>query len=162
MKNAMKTGILMFIVAGAGVATAQEAGHLNVMTTVHKEEVTIDDAGNRSTRLVDASKVVPGDEVIYTVTFANVSDVPAENVVITNPLPAELTYVDGSAFGPGSDIEFSVDGGKTFGKQEQLIVNSDDGERPALTRDFTHIRWVMAHEIAPGSQGVSRFRARLN
>ena len=162
MKNAMKAGIFLLFAASTVLATAQESGHLNVTTIVQKEQVTIDDAGKRTTRLVDATKVVPGDEVIYTVTFSNISDVPAENVVITNPLPEQLTYVDGSAFGPGAEIVFSVDGGKTFGRAGELTVSEDGVPRSATAQDFTHIRWVMATDIAAGSQGMSQFRARLD
>ena len=143
-------------------AFAQETGHLNVRTVVQKEEVTVDDDGNRQTRLVDAAKVVPGDEVVYTVSFSNISDEPAENIVITNPLPAELSYVDGSAFGPGAEVQFSVDGGTTFATAADLRVSEDGVSRPATPDDFTHIRWVIANEIAPGAQGIARFRARLN
>lgn len=162
MKNVMKAGLFFLLVASTGIASAQTSGHLNVTTTVQKEEVTIDDAGKRSTQLVDASKVVPGDEVIYTVTFSNIGDEPAENVVITNPLPEQLTYVDGSAFGPGAEIVFSVDGGKTFGNRADLVVTEDGVPRSATADDFTHIRWVMANDIPAGSQGMPRFRARLD
>ena len=149
---------LLFVAAGA---RAQD-GHLNVTTIVQKEEVTVDDDGNRRTRLVDADTVVPGDEVVYTVSFANISDQPAENVVITNPLPAELTYVEGSAFGPGAEVQFSIDGGTSFAAPDDLRVSDDGTERPATGDDFTHIRWVMTNVIAPGAQGLAQFRARLN
>jgi len=162
MKNVIQAGLFFLVLVSAGTARAQTSGHLNVTTTVQKEEVTIDEAGKRSTQLVDAAKVVPGDEVIYTVTFANIGDQPAENVVITNPLPEQLTYVDGSAFGPGAEIVFSVDGGKTFAKSSELTVNDAGVPRSATVKDFTHIRWVMAHEIPAGSQGMSQFRARLD
>ena len=162
MKNATKAGLFFLFVGSVAIANAQANGHLNVTTTVQKEEVTIDAAGKRSTKLVDAAKVVPGDEVIYTVTFSNIGDEPAENVVITNPLPEQLTYVDGSAFGPGAEIVFSVDGGKTFAKPVDLMVSKDGVQRPATAQDFTHIRWVMANDIPAGSQGMSRFRARLD
>ena len=162
MKNAIKAGIFLLFAASTAIATAQDSGHLNVTTIVQKEQVTIDEAGHRTTQLVDATKVVPGDEVIYTVTFSNISDVPAENVVITNPLPEQLTYVDGSAFGPGAEIVFSVDDGKTFGRPGELTVSEDGVPRSATAQDFTHIRWVMATDIAAGSQGMSQFRARLD
>ena len=154
------TAVFLFSLgAGAG---AQESGHLNVRTVVQKEEVTLDDDGNRRTRLVDATKVVPGDDVVYTVSFSNVSDEPAENVVITNPLPAELSYVDGSAFGPGADVQFSVDGGVTFAAPADLEISEGGVARAATADDFTHIRWVMGEEIAPGAQGIAQFRARLD
>jgi len=151
-------------VALTGLALAQEPeGHLNVTTVVQKEEVVIDANGQRNTKLVDAGKVVPGDEVVYTVTFANVSDEAADNIVITNPLPPEMTYVDGSAFGPGSDIVFSADGGKSFASPEKLLVPDEQGgQRRASPDEYPHIRWVMRDQVRAGAQGVAQFRARLN
>jgi len=161
MKYLLKLALIVpcFI---AAVAAAQQQGHLNVRTIVQKEEVTVNAAGETERHLVAADTVVPGEDVIYTITFENISDQPAENVVITNPISVDLTYVDGSAFGPGTVIEFSVDGGKTFAAQDHLMVATDAGERPAQADDFTHVRWTMQSDLAVGAQGVARFRARLN
>ena len=94
--------------------------------------------------------------------FSNVSDEPAENVVITNPIPEQLTYVEGSAFGPGANVRFSVDGGKSFAAADELVVSDGGNQRTAAADDFTHIRWVMTNVIEPGTQGMAQFRARLN
>lgn len=162
MKTTAKALAIVLLAASAANALAQDAGHLNIETVVQKEEVVVDDAGNRQTRLVEADTVVPGDEVVYTVSFANVSDEPAENVVITNPVPEQLSYVEGSAFGPGANVQFSVDGGKSFAAAKDLRVTKDGNEHSASAEDFTHIRWVMTNVIEPGSQGMAQFRARLN
>jgi len=144
------------------LAYAQETGHLKLMTVVQKEEVIVTDTGERKSELVPAEKVVPGDSVVYTITFENVSDESADNITITNPVPENLSYVAGSAFGPGTVIEFSVDGGQQYGAPESLFV-SDNGEtRQATADDYTHIRWVLQDELAAGAQGMARFRARLN
>ncbi len=142
-------------------AVAQEQGHLNVTTTVQKQEVTVNDAGEAETRLVAADSVVPGESVVYTITFQNISDEPAANVVITNPISEDLTYVDGSAFGPGTVIQFSTDGGQSFAAEDGLTVVEDGVSRPAGPDDFTHIRWVMQNELAVGAQGTARFTAVL-
>ena len=161
----MNTLRLLAITISAGLfganALAQDAGHLLVKTVVQKEEVVVDEDGEENVRLVDASTVIPGDEVIYTVTFQNISDQPAENVVITNPIASDLEYVDGSAFGPGSEIVFSVDGGTLFASAAELSVEEDGVMRPARPGDYTHIRWQMQGDIPAGSQGVARFRAKL-
>jgi uncharacterized repeat protein (TIGR01451 family) len=143
-------------------AMSQEQGHLNVTTVVQKEEVTIAATGETERRLVPAATVVPGDDVVYTITFVNTSDESADNIVITNPLAGELTYVSGSAFGPGTTIEFSVDGGMNFAAAEELTVTEDGAVRPASAGDFTHIRWVMQNELQAGAQGLAQFRARLD
>ncbi len=142
-------------------AVAQEQGHLNVTTTVQKQEVTVNDSGEAETHLVAADTVVPGDNVVYTITFQNISDEPAANVVITNPIAEDLTYVDGSAFGPGTVIQFSTDGGQNFAAADELTVVDDGALRPAGPDDFTHIRWVMQNELAVGAQGTARFTAVL-
>lgn len=161
MKSTMTliAGLALFF---APAAFAQDAGHLNVRTVVQKEEVSVNDSGDTERRLVDADTVVPGDDVVYTITFTNISDDAAENVVITNPIAENLTYVNGSAFGPGTVIEFSIDGGQSFASPDQLRVSSDGEFRAARAEDFTHVRWTMQNELQAGAQGMAQFRARLN
>ena len=158
----MKTliGFTLMVAALTAHAIAQEA-HLNVTTTVQKEEVIVTETGESETTLVAAETVVPGDRVVYTITFRNVSDDAAENVVITNPIADALTYLDGSAYGPGSEIQFSVDGGQSFAHREALTVDEDGNVRPAEPKDFTHIRWVMKQDLPVGAQGMARFSAVL-
>ena len=129
---------------------------------VQKEQVTTNSDGNVELQLVPAATVVPGEKVVYTITFRNVSGETAENVVITNPLAAELTYVDGSATRGGAEVEFSVDGGASFASRDELTVEEDGARRPAEAKDFTHIRWVMQEELAAGAQGTVRFAAVLD
>lgn len=144
------------------VAYAQDAGHLRLTTVVQKEEVVTTDDGKQKTELVAPSSVIPGDAVLYTITFENVSAEVAQNITITNPVPANLTYETGSAFGPGTVIEFSVDGGNVYGAPDELTVTVGDEVRPAGPEDYTHIRWVMQDDLDVGAQGMARFRARLN
>jgi uncharacterized repeat protein (TIGR01451 family) len=162
MKTYLMTALIATASLGALPAMSQEEGHLNVRTIVQKEEVTVSDSGETERRLVPAATVVPGDAVVYTITFTNTSDETAENIVITNPLAGELTYVEGSAFGPGTTIEFSVDGGVTYAPADELTVTEDGEVRSARPQDFTHIRWVMQNELQAGAQGLARFRARLD
>jgi uncharacterized repeat protein (TIGR01451 family) len=154
--------VCFLVVALSVAAFAQEDGHLKVKTVVQKEEVSVNAAGERETRLVSAETVIPGERVVYTITFRNISEGPADNVVITNPIDESLTYVEGSAFGPGTNVEFSVDGGNSFGTADQLTVVEEGVERPADPRDYTHVRWVMQSDLAAGAQGMARFTAVLN
>ena len=159
MKNLI--GVILMMSAMTAHAIAQEQGHLNVTTVVQKEEVTVNEGGEADTRLVAAETVIPGDRVVYTITFQNISEDAAENVVITNPIATSLSYIDGSAFGPGTEIQFSVDGGETYGAREALTVTENGSERPAEAKDFTHIRWVMKQDLPVGAQGMARFSAVL-
>lgn len=143
------------------VTAAAQQGHLEVQTTVQKQQVYVDDEGKEQTRLVPAETVLPGETVFYTITFTNVSDETADHVVITNPIALELTYLEGSAFGPGMTLEFSVDGGGSFAAPDALSIVEDGETRAAGPSDYTHVRWVMQNDLAAGAQGTARFAAIL-
>lgn len=157
----MKTmkSVLLLIISFSVAAMAE--GTVDVRTVVQKEEVTVNEDGETVRKLVDADVVVPGETVFYTITFRNVGTEPADNVVITNPIADSLVYIDGSAFGPGTDIQFSVDGGQTFARVDALTVVEDGVERKATTGDYTHVRWVMNNDLEAGAQAVARFAAVL-
>ena len=101
----------------------------------------------------------PGDEVVYTVTFVNVSDRTADNIRISNPIPPEMRYVADTAVAPGSEALYSVDGGRTYGLPSELFVSADGVSRRADTADYTHIRWLLRAPLDPGAKGFARFRA---
>lgn len=157
----MKRVCGVILVMLALTTQAQEAGQLDVRTVVQKEIVETDDTGESKTRMVNAKTVAPGETVFYTITFRNIGSESADNVIITNPIADSLAYVDGSAFGPGSEILFSVDGGQTFAPDDELTVTEDGEVRAAKAHDFTHVRWVMQNNLAAGAQGIARFAAIL-
>ena len=151
------TGLILTALSFAAAAQA----HLDVQTLVQKEQMFINEQGETDTRLVAANLVVPGETVFYTITFSNISEEDADKVVITNPIAADLVYVEGSAFGPGTDMQFSIDGGTTFANRDELSVSEDGVTRPAEARDFTHVRWVMQNTLEAGAQATARFAAIL-
>jgi len=153
----LTTGIALLLLSFTAVAQS----HLDVQTTVQKEVVFENAAGEEETRLVQADRVMPGEKVIYTITFTNVSDENADNVVITNPLAKDLLYVEGSATGEGMDIQFSANDGEIFAAAAELTVTENGETRPAKAEDFTHVRWVMRNDLAAGAQGIARFAAIL-
>ena len=147
---------------GTAQSMAQEQGCILLKTVAEIEQVTTDERGEKTTRLVPVEKIVPGNEVIYTVSATNVCDQAADNVVIDNPVPQHMDYVGGSAIGPGTDVSFSIDGGFNFGKPETLKVAGADGaQRQAEPREYTNIRWVMRNQLKPGAVAFARFRAVL-
>jgi len=151
---------------GASIAAAQPASSgqrtsLDVATRVEKI-VALDpvDAGAPRTQLVPAGVASPGDELVLTVTFANVSRQTLDGVRITQPIPPNMRYVAGSAIGPGSEVLYSVDGGASYGQPHELEVIAADGTRRAATADdYTHIRWSLKAPLEAGARGFARFRA---
>ncbi|MGI9289687.1 MAG: hypothetical protein ACR2QG_00260 [Gammaproteobacteria bacterium] len=125
-------------------------------------ETTADNNGNEQKRLVPATRVVPGEEILFTITYTNNGEEPAENIKITNPVPDYMDYMDGSAEGDNTSITYSVDGGNNFDTPDNLTVSADDGtQRPAGAADYTHIRWTLNGDITPGSEGTVQFMARV-
>ena len=82
------------------VAPALSGEQLELTMVVEKEVAVTEDSGQTRVERVRPDLVVPGEEVIYTISYANSLAEPADNVVITNPLPEHMTYTEGSAEAP--------------------------------------------------------------
>ncbi len=125
-------GLLLVSALVSGSALAEEKGHLELKTTAQQEIEKFNEEGKKVVERVPAAKVIPGDVVIYTISYKNISEEAAENVFITNPVPEHMTYVDGSVEGEGTVITFSADGGATYAAPDALRVTSpDNSSRPA-------------------------------
>ena len=162
MKHLTTSLSLICLIGAAGTGLAQEQGSIRLQNVAEKQELFIDSSGVERTRLVPVATALPGDEIIYTITFTNIGTEAAEHVVITNPVPEHMRYVDRSAIGAGSDISFSVDGGNSYGSPQELFVADGEGkQRPAQAEDYTHIRWQLLNDAEPSSKGFARFSAVL-
>jgi uncharacterized repeat protein (TIGR01451 family) len=129
------------------------------LTTAAETEQEVAEQGQKVKRLVPVGKVVPGNEVVWTITAKNVCDKPAENVVVANPVPEHMSYVAGTAVGTGTDIVYSLDG-KSFKSAADLVVRADDGSsRPARADEYRAIRWTYKAAFAPGAVAFVRYRA---
>lgn len=129
-------------------------------------EVTVEKDGKEVIERVAAAEVVPGQEVIYTLSYVNASADKALNVVLNNLIPANTSYKPDSAWGENAATQFSIDNGQTF-KQPALLayeVTNDKGEkqkRKASPEKYTNIRWIVK-EIAGNSKGEVGFRILVN
>jgi uncharacterized repeat protein (TIGR01451 family) len=100
------------------------------------------------------------DQLIVSVRFTNAGDTVLDTIRVTSPIPADVKYVAGSASGPGSEVLYSVDNGRSFGVPGELQVAAPDGGlRAADAADYTHVRWVLGAPLAVGATGIARFRA---
>ncbi len=162
MKHLTTSLSLICLIGAAGTCLAQEQGSILLQNVAEKQELFIDSSGVERSRLVPVATALPGEEIIFTITFTNIGTEAAEHVVITNPVPEHMRYVDRSAIGAGSDISFSVDGGNSFGSPRELFVADVEGkQRPAEAEDYTHIRWELLSDAEPGAEGFTRFSAVL-
>lgn len=155
------------IIAGLSLLLATPAlaaGKMSLTSRAEIEVTQISPKGQKETKRLDAAKanVAPGDAVIFTTDYLNQGEQPATDVVITNPIPEHMLYLDDSAEGAGTRIVFSIDGGRSYAAPDQLVVKLADGkERPARGADYTHIRWILEGAVAPKGTGSVSFRAKV-
>jgi len=158
MKTLIKLSALLIL----AMFSSQSMAQIEVKTVAEIEVTEIDKQGKKVVRRTAATSVVPGTEVIYTITAKNTGAEPADNIVVTNPVPKETVYVDDSAFGAGTNITFSVDGGKSYAKAEKLTVKDKAGKsRAATAKDYTHVRWTFQFNLQPGQEAPVWYRARV-
>jgi uncharacterized repeat protein (TIGR01451 family) len=139
-------------------AHAAEQGAINITSIAEKETMVVDKDGKTQRTLTRVDTALPGDEIIYTTTFENISNSPAGNIVISNTIPNDTTYL--SANGANTEVTFSIDDGNQYAAPEKLIITSSKGyTRPAIPADYTHLRWVYEGELGVGETSEVSFRA---
>ena len=153
----------MFLLASAvSMAVANPSNAIEVSSIVELEVISLDGQGNEIIKRIPAEKVTPGSEVIYTTRFKHNGAEPAEDIVISNPIPEHTIYKVGSAQGDGTEMLYSADGGKSFHQRDQLTVVGQDGStRVAEAKDYTDIRWTYKGKLQPGDEGTVEFRVVL-
>lgn len=145
-------------------ASAAEKKGIELKSTAEVDIIVKNDRGEKEIIRVEAASanVAPGDTVIFSTHYVNQGEKPATDIVINNPMPEHMLYLDGSAEGKGTNILFSVDKGQTFAASNKLLVMDNAGkERPAKAADYTHIRWIMEGALAPGAKGSVSFKAKV-
>ena len=144
------------------LAPALAQAEIKLTNTIQKVQTWVDSEGTVQRRLVPADKVVPGDELQYTVSFSNegVHAVDAGTIVITDAIPQHTQYIDGSARGIGSEVRFSLDG-QHFAQDVDLTRDVDGQQISADAKDYAAIRWHFSPSLAPGESGQVSFKVRL-
>lgn len=142
-----------------GLAAPAFADGVKLASSVREEIVTIDTKGERKVKLTEPTSVAPGDVVVISIAYENAGTEPAANIVISNPVPEHLRFIDVRQ-GVGM---VSVDGGESFGALVDLKVReADQTSRPATAADVTHVRWRFDQPLPPGASGAVAFAARLD
>jgi len=141
---------------------AKETGPILLTSNAEVEIIKTDATGKQSIKRELATEVIPGKDVIYTLTFENVGTNPGNDIVINNPIPEHTVYKPGSASGTDTRISFSVDDGQSFAPPEELTVTGADGStRIARASEYTTIRWQYLKPLQPGDKSSVEFRVVL-
>lgn len=121
------------------------------------KEVT-DAKGLKKRSLFKASHVLPGDALVFVLSYENNGTQPATPFVINNAIPKGVIYT--GVREPWAKV--SVDGGKTFGLLPALKVKNAAGAMVAANPiDVTGVRWSFATPILPKSKGQVMFYAKV-
>jgi hypothetical protein len=155
--------LCLFALAAAGAGQgAGGAAHDDKISVKAIAEVAAKTAqnGREFAHLQPADRVVPGDEVVYTLEIRNTTAMARPPPTVDYPIPEHMRYVADSAVGAGAQVSYSIDGGRNFARPEELFVTGGDAEkRPATADDYTHIRWQLKHILKGNSVAFARFRA---
>lgn len=151
----MKKSLFVFLsVLLAVPAAAAAQSNVSLESEIMIERVVVED-GKREVKVEVPKVVVPGDRLVFVISYQNQGAAPATDFVVTNPLPPSVTFEAAE----GDEAVVSVDGGKSYGQLAALKVKQPDGtDRDALPADVTHIRWAFARPIPAGAAGTLRFK----
>jgi uncharacterized repeat protein (TIGR01451 family) len=152
-------GSACWLLCFAQFAVAQDPAAALAVRSIAEVESRSVQAGKTLVKLVPADRLVPGDRVIYTLEVRNTGASAIEAPVISHAVPEHVRYVADSALGPAAEVSYSVDGGKSFERAENLKVTTPEGQRPALAAEYTDIRWQLKNPLKPNSVAFVRFRA---
>ena len=154
--------LFFFTMLVPAAAAAQDGALVKLKSEVLKEMEAVDETGTTVVRLVPVTNAIPGELLIFTISYTNEGDDEARDIVLTNPVPENMLYEGKSAAGEGSRISYSVDGGVTYGAPDSLSVTGDDGKkRQAVPSDYTHVRWQLIDPVPPGGSGTVSFKASV-
>lgn len=147
--------ILFFILAIFAPAPALAADNVALASAVFVERSVTGADGKTSVVREEPKLVTPGDKLVFVLSYKNAGAAPADSFVVTNPIPASVSFVASDSAG----ADFSADGGKSWGALAALTVKGANGSaRAATASDITHVRWAFAKAIPVGGAGKLSFR----
>lgn len=130
------------------IAQQIQRPEVKLVLQAEKQVQTLDDQGQPQLSwqpLADGATVQPGDTLRYTLASANEGELPAQDLVLTQPIASQMKYVVGSAAGNSeAQTTYSIDNGQTFVQTPMVEVTLPDGTvelKPAPAEAYTHLRW---------------------
>jgi uncharacterized repeat protein (TIGR01451 family) len=162
MKNFFLIYFTTFLFLIAPGQVLAKDGTVKFSNKVFKQVVVTNKKGEKEFSYVEPTIAVPGDVMLYSITFENIGKETVSNIVVNDPIPNNSKYRMNSANGKDTKITFSIDGGKSFGNPKDLIVKDKTGKTwVAKPEEYTHIRWVYGKSLAPGEKGEVSFKTSI-
>ncbi len=149
-------GFIVFSIMLLGSVLGQTGPKLDITITEEKINISEEERTNGVT------SYAPLDTILYTLTSTNIGDALMTNPVITDPIPAGVSYVLDSAEGQNSTILFSIDGGKSYAVWPVYYsVRNARGiivRKVASAEMVTHVRWEIRGKLEPGAVNISKLK----
>lgn len=157
-----------FLQTGSNLVKKLTRPEVKLNLAAYKKIVQLDKNGQEVISWQDLggkAVVQPGDVLRYRITSSNIGDAAAQNLVLNQPVPAQMSYVLNSAgSNAGLKLSYSIDGGKRFSSQPMIQVKQADGslvEQPAPAELYTHVRWEAQGEMPPASNLVASYEVKV-
>lgn len=151
-----RPGLARLQTMGSTIAQQVLRPEVKLILQAEKQIQTVDDQEQPQVQwqlLEGKATVQPQDVLRYTITSENAGAVSAKNLVITQVVPPQMTYVLATAAGNDeAAITYSIDGGQSFVAEPKVEVVQPDGTvtlEPAPAEAYTTIRWDFAQSLAP-------------
>ena len=139
-------------------------GKVELTSNSAQEKMVINAEGIEELQILPIDKIVPGDVVVYSNNIVNNSDKSATDLVIVNPIPKHMEYIQSSLScdtSTGCNKLFSIDGGASFKERNQLFVTDNKGGvRIAYANEITTVKWIL-NQLAVHSKTELKFKAKL-
>jgi len=162
IKNILLIAVSVFGLLLIPAQTFAADGPVKFSNKVLKQVIKTKPGGGKEFSYVEPTIAIPGDVMLYTITFENIGKQAVSNIVVNDPVPNNSAYRINSAVGKNTTVTFSIDGGKEFGNPEDLVVKDKAGKSwVAKPEEYTHIRWVYGKSLAPGETGEVSFKTKI-
>jgi uncharacterized repeat protein (TIGR01451 family) len=83
---------ILFLTAFAGPAAAQDTP-IEIQSSALVEKTVVNEKGEKELVRQSATKVLPGEEVIFINTYINKGEAPADDVVINNAITNNFDFI---------------------------------------------------------------------
>jgi hypothetical protein len=154
------------LVGGAAFAQRQlKAAAAAVRPEVKVELAGSVERGGARLALDQVEHVKPGEILDWQIVSSNEGTGAARDYKAVGHIPAGTVLVAGSASGEnGSQVTYSIDGGKTFSTQPVIEERQPDGtvkQVAAPVSMYTEVRYEWSDALAPGGKLSASYKVRV-
>lgn len=154
VKFALAGSAFAALVIIASAPTEAKTGGVQLSSSVFVQQKRAAADGTTRVSLVPAKHVTPGDRVVFRVAYKNEAGQPVTGMVVSNPVPANLSYRGPAEGSPAPDV--STDG-IHFAPLSTLSMAG----RPVQADQVRAVRWPVKGTIPVGGNGQYSFEATI-